>query len=65
MLEQLVEELLLGAQPFLSQCLDEGRVPQRRTKDNYASLGVGLVASLRIIAQFRDPRRSGELFQQQ
>ena len=58
-LRQLVEELLLGAQPFLGPGLHEGRVPQRRAEDNYASLGVGLVGSPHLIAQFRDPRRSG------
>ena len=46
-LGQLVEELLLGAQRFLGPCQDEGRMPQRRTEDNYCSF-----------AQFRDPWRS-------
>ena len=53
---------LLGAQPFLGPCLDEGRVPQRRTKDNYVTLGVGLVASPHITAQFPDPKRSRACF---
>ncbi|OLP90825.1 hypothetical protein AK812_SmicGene27525 [Symbiodinium microadriaticum] len=53
---QLVE------QPFLGPCLDEGRVPQQRTKDNYASLGIRLVASPDIITKFRDPRRSEASF---
>ena len=57
-LGQLVEELLLGVQPFLST-LHERRVPQRQAEDNYASMGIGLVASSHLIAQFRDPRRNG------
>ena len=37
-------------------------MPQRRTKDNYASLGIGLVAAPDIITKFRDARRSGACF---
>ena len=59
---QLVEKPLLGPQPFLGPCLEEGRVPQRRTKDNYASLGIGFVASPDSITKFRDARRSGACF---